>query len=354
MDRTLVSIDSEVRRRQRVFNEARDLLGESTIDIYKYQKFYREGKLKEPVPHLIIVCDEIAELKSQQPDFMENLISIARIGRSLGVHLILATQKPSGVVNEQIWSNSKFRVCLKVQDKSDSMEMLKREEAASLKQVGRFYLQVGYNEMFALGQSAWCGAKYFPSDKVKKNIDRAVDFINNYGYVIKSIQGSSGNKGEAKGEELANILNYIIEAAKIENVKADAIIGEYDNPSNQSQHLLKVNLNNDGNIIVYGAQGADREMFLSSIIYSTITKHDSEEINYYIIDYGSESLRKYMNLPHIGGIVFAQEEEKYNNLLKMIREEIKIIIVGATIGRPLLQIITAVTDERCSPLHILF
>jgi S-DNA-T family DNA segregation ATPase FtsK/SpoIIIE len=163
MDRTLVSIDSELKRRQSVFNEARDKLGESTIDIYKYQRFYKDGRLEEAIPHLFIICDEFAELKSQQPDFMESLISTARIGRSLGVHLILATQKPSGVVNEQIWSNTKFRVCLKVQDASDSNEMLKRPDAASLKQTGRFYLQVGYDEYFALGQSAWCGAKYYPS-----------------------------------------------------------------------------------------------------------------------------------------------------------------------------------------------
>ena len=349
MDRTLVSIDSEVRRRQRIFNEARDRLGESTIDIYKYQKFYREGKLEEPIPHLIIICDEFAELKSQQPEFMDNLISIARIGRSLGVHLILATQKPSGVVNDQIWSNSKFRVCLKVQEKADSIEMLKRAEAAELKQVGRFYLQVGYNELFALGQSAWCGAKYYPSDKVKKNVDRAVDFINNFGYIIKSIQGSNGNKGNAQGEELANILKYIIEAAKVEGISAkrlwldnipdivlvdnliqkyniqfnkniiEAIIGEYDDPNNQSQGLLKVNLNNNGNIIAYGTQGTDRELLIQSILYSTTTKHSSDEINYYIIDYGSESLRKFMNFPHVGDMVFNSEEEKLNNLIKMIK-----------------------------------
>ena len=77
---------------------------------------------------------------------MDQLISAARIGRSLGVHLILATQKPSGVVDAQIWSNSKFKICLKVQDKSDSMEMIKNDLAAELKNVGRFYLQVGYNE----------------------------------------------------------------------------------------------------------------------------------------------------------------------------------------------------------------
>ena len=349
MDRTLVSIDSEIRRRQRVFNEARDRLGESTIDIYKYQKFYREGKIEEPVPHLIIICDEFAELKSQQPEFMDNLISIARIGRSLGVHLILATQKPSGVVNDQIWSNSKFRVCLKVQEKADSMEMLKRAEAAELKQVGRFYLQVGYNELFALGQSAWCGAKYYPSDKVKKHIDRAVDFINNFGSITKSIQGSNGNKGNAQGEELANILKYIIEAARVEGIsakrlwldnvpnlvlidnlinkynisfeknKVDAIIGEYDDPNNQSQGLLKINLNNDGNIIAYGNQGTDRELLIDSIIYSTTTRHSSDEINYYIIDYGSESLRKFMNYPHMGDMVFNSEEEKLSNLIKMIK-----------------------------------
>ncbi len=351
MDRTLVSIDSEVRRRQKIFNNAKDKLGESTIDIYKYQQFYRDGKLDEPIPHLIIICDEFAELKSQQPDFMDNLISIARIGRSLGIHLVLATQKPSGVVDDQIWSNSKFRVCLKVQEKADSMEMLKRPEAAELKQVGRYYLQVGYNELFQLGQSAWCGAKYFPSDKVKKNVDKSVDFINNTGYIIKSMQGAS-NKGPAKGEEIAAIMKHIMEAAQRENIfsqrlwldnvpnliyiddlinkysnnipKDDiyAIIGEYDDPNNQSQGLLKINLNKDGNTIIYGNEGSDKEMFIDAMIYSTITRYTSSDINYYIIDYGSESLRKFSSFPHIGDIVYLDEDEKLLNLLKLINHKL--------------------------------
>lgn len=79
------------------------------------------GCVDEPLPHLFLISDEFAELKQQQPEFMDKLISIARIGRSLGVHLILATQKPAGVVNDQIRSNTKFRVCLKVQDRNDSM-----------------------------------------------------------------------------------------------------------------------------------------------------------------------------------------------------------------------------------------
>ena len=354
MDRTLVSINSEVKRRQAVFNEARDKLGESTIDIYKYQKFYKEGKLDEPVSHLFIICDEFAELKSQQPDFMDNLISVARIGRSLGVHLILATQKPSGVVNDQIWSNSKFRVCLKVQDKSDSMEMLKRPEAANLKEAGRFFLQVGYDEYFALGQSAWAGAKYYPSNEIVKKINRSVDFIDDNGRIIRSIEMTDEQQQqEAQGEQLAAIMNNIIEISNITKQKAkrlwlenipptilveemenkyypivapyyvEAVVGEYDAPEQQKQGIVKFNYLKNGNTIIYGIDGSEREKMLSTLIYSTAKDHKAEEVEFYIVDYGSESLRKFEKLPHVGGIVYAGEDDKFNNLLKLIKEEMQ-------------------------------
>ena len=353
LNRTLVSINSEVKRRQEIFNEARDQLGESTIDIYKYQRFYKEGKLKQAIPHLFIVCDEFAELKSQQPEFMDNLISVARIGRSLGVHLILATQKPSGVVNDQIWSNTRFRVCLKVQDESDSREMLKRPEAASLKQTGRFYLQVGYDEYFALGQSGWCGAKYYPSDKILKQVDKSINFIDDCGNFIKSIQASGKIKLEAKGEQLQAIMNEIIKVSKLANketkllwlenipevillhnleqkyqithtpYQVSATIGEYDAPEKQEQGIVSYSYLKDGNTIIYGNDGSERDTLLDTIIYSSTLHHTSDEINYYIIDYGSESLRRFTKLPHVGGIVFSSEEEKYNNLLKLIKEELQ-------------------------------
>ena len=121
VNRSLVSIQSELKRRQAIFQSVSKRIGVSNIDIYKYQKLFREGTVAEPLQHLFIISDEFAELKTQQPDFMRELVSAARIGRSLGVHLILATQKPSGVVDDQIWSNSRFRVCLKVQEKSDTV-----------------------------------------------------------------------------------------------------------------------------------------------------------------------------------------------------------------------------------------
>lgn len=152
--RAMVSIQSENRRRQRIFTEY------GVNNINGYTALYKSGDATEPVPHLFIIIDEFAELKREEPEFMKELISVAQVGRSLGVHLILSTQRPSGTVDENIWANSKFRLCLRVQDRQDSMDMLHRTEAAYLTQAGRCYLQVGNDEIFELFQSGWSGATY--------------------------------------------------------------------------------------------------------------------------------------------------------------------------------------------------
>lgn len=150
--RAMISIKSENRRRQRVFSEN----GVNNINLYT--KLYKNGEAHLPIPHLFIIIDEFAELKREEPDFMKELISVAQVGRSLGVHLILATQKPSGTVDDNIWSNSKFRLCLRVQDKQDSRDMLHKDDAAFITQAGRGYLQVGNDELYELFQSGFSGA----------------------------------------------------------------------------------------------------------------------------------------------------------------------------------------------------
>ena len=156
--RAMVSIKSENRRRQRLFNES------GVNNINAYTQLFKNGEARVPVPHLFIIIDEFAELKREQPNFMKELISVAQVGRSLGVHLILATQKPAGTVDDNIWSNSKFRLCLRVQDRQDSMDMLHKPDAAYLTQAGRSYLQVGNDELYELFQSGWSGAVYDEED----------------------------------------------------------------------------------------------------------------------------------------------------------------------------------------------
>ena len=354
MNRSLASIQSELRKRQRQFNIARDKLNESTIDIYKYQSLFRRGLVDKPISHLFIISDEFAELKDQRPEFMEQLISTARIGRSLGVHLILATQKPSGVVNDQIWSNSKFRVCLRVQDKSDSMDMIKCPDAAELKNTGRFYLQVGYNELFAMGQAAWAGAQYYPTEKRKKKVDQSITIVDNVGSTIKSLDTKQNEVVvQSKGEEITNIIQYIISEAKKENVQVEQlwlpsipkviyvddlkkkytykaeknkicpIVGEYDDPDNQAQNVLTLPLSTEGNTIVFGSAGNGKELMLSSIIYSTITMYNSNQVNFYILDFGAETLTMFRNAPHVGEVILSNEAEKIANLFKLINQTLE-------------------------------
>ncbi len=353
LQRSLVSIQSELRSRQVLFNEAREKTNEGTIDIYKYQKLYHEGIVDKPIPHLLIICDEFAELKQQQEDFMDELISVARIGRSLGVHLILATQKPAGIVNDQIRSNSKFSICLKVQDKEDSVDVIGRPDAADLKRAGQFYMQVGNNEYFALGQSAWAGAQYIPSDTIKKNVENSIRFISNIGDVIKEVGNSKKTIGKASGEQLTNIVEYICQIAKYEHIQAEPlwmenipeeifiedvkqkynikveknvinpVIGEYDDPFNQRQGIVQIDFSKQGNVVIYGNAESGRETLLSTMVYDLITTHTADEVELYILDFGSEALKIFKDAPVVGDVAFLSDNEKIGRLFEMIQKEIK-------------------------------
>lgn len=353
LQRSLDSIQSELRRRQIIFNEARNMVDESTIDIYKYQSLYHDGIVDKPVPHLLIICDEFAELKQQQEEFMDELISVARIGRSLGVHLILATQKPAGIVNDQIRSNSKFGVCLKVQDKEDSNDVIKKPDAAFLKKTGQFYLQVGNDEYFVLGQSAWSGAPYFPSNVIKKKVDNSIEFISDIGTVIKRVDDSLQKIVSSSGDQLTNIVRYLYELAKQENITVNQlwldnipdtifvkelrkkynvktqkniinpIIGEYDDPLNQRQGIVNLSLSNGGNTIIYGNAESGKETLLSTIVYDTITQYTSDEVQLYLLDFGSEVLKIFKAAPHVGDVVFINDNEKLSRFFNMIQKEIR-------------------------------
>lgn len=352
VNRALISIQSELRRRQAIFNEARQVAGGGTVDIYKYQKMYRSGLVSEPVPHLFIVADEFAELKAQQPEFMTQLVSAARIGRSLGVHLILATQKPSGVVDDQIWSNSRFRVCLKVQERADSMEMLKRADAAELKDTGRFYLQVGFNELFELGQSAWCGAPYVPADRVERKRNDSIEVIDHLGRILIEAKPKAAENKEDRPSQIVSIVQYLSNLAAGEKVAskqlwlpqipekiyldelkkkygwtADTfalapIIGEYDDPANQSQGLLTVPFSEQGNTLVYGITGGGKTTLLNTMLVGLLSEYDAERLNVYILDMGEETLRVFADAPQVGDVMLSSDTEKVTNLFKMLQKEI--------------------------------
>ncbi len=357
MNRTLVSIKSELQRRQQIFNRAKEELNTGTIDIYKYQSLVRDGLIQEPLSHLFIVCDEFAELKQQQPDFMDEIVSAARIGRSLGIHLILATQKPSGVVDDQIWSNSRFKICCKVQTAEDSSEMLRKPDAAYLKEVGRFYLQIGYDEYYTLAQAAYSGIDYYPSDQAFSKLDNNISFVNNLGEVYKNstfMDKDNSSNRKKQGEELINVVQYLIEVAKkgnysyhqlwLDNVpevltynslmtkykpvtslyNINPVIGEYDDPTSQTQGLVTLPISTEGNVYIVGNTGSGKNTLLSTIISSTIVNHNSDEVNIYILDMGAGKLKKFISAPQVGDVLTISNKDEINYLLFMLQAELAI------------------------------
>ena len=117
---------------------------------------------------------------------------------------------------------------------------------------------------------------------------------------------------------IARKYNYIPEKGVI-----NPIVGELDDPANQRQDLLTLNLSKGGNTIIYGSAGSGKNTFISSAIYSSITNHSADEVNFYIMDFGSEIFRTYRKAPQVGDILLVGDVEKVNNLFKMLFDKIR-------------------------------
>ena len=150
---------------------------------------------------------------------MKELISAARIGRTLGVHLILATQKPAGVVDSQIWSNSKFKLCLKVQTKEDSNEVIKTPLAAEIVEPGRSYFQVGNNEILELLQSAYSGVKVTDDGDDKSKVF-SIYALNEWGKRSLVYTNKKKSKDDNAKNQLQVIVDYVDKHCKTNGIKA--------------------------------------------------------------------------------------------------------------------------------------
>lgn len=348
--RAMASIKSELSRRQRI-------LGENNVNhINGYNKLYKLGRVKEPLPHLFLISDEFAELKKEQPDFMSELISAARIGRSLGIHLILATQKPSGVVDDQIWTNSKFRLCLKVQNAGDSKEMLKTPDAANITQAGRAYLQVGNNEIYELFQSAWSGAVYGGGQTGEEKEDDRVYLVNELGQgelINRDLSGPAestqikATQLDVTVEHLAQVyeaehavqvkkpwlppLGAMLESPYTREVRDSAVfekgdytlgLGMIDVPEEQLQEEYVLDLMKNGHLLYMASGGYGKTMLLTHIILGLSMKNSVKNLNFYVIDLGNSALIPLRGLPHVADYMGFDDTEKLEKLPKLILQEI--------------------------------
>lgn len=359
IERSLVSLKSEIQRRYQLFDKYSAICEKRISHIDQYQRLYYEGKIKEPLPRLILVADEFAELKKEKPEFMKEIASIARVGRSIGFHEVLATQKPSGVVDDQVWSNSRFRLCLKVSSVADSREMLKKPDAAYIKRTGRAYIQVGNDEIYENFQSYWSGAPYVETSDGQntEKPDSRVRVVYLDGTREKIIEEQKTVKKTDLDEAAAVIrhLNEVADRMKIpkmqgpllkelpEEVLLSAVghkhgfdgsswekttdwlsvpVGIYDCPEMQRQGTQYVNFHESGHLGIYGSPSSGKTTLLKTILLSIGLNYSPKEVQIYGFDCGGWGTGSFSDMPHVGGIALDCEQEKVEKLAGMIQEEL--------------------------------
>lgn len=353
IQRILVSIEAEIQRREMQFKDS----GVSSIG--QYQRMYKRGQVSKPMPHLVLISDEFAELKREEPEFMSALTSFARVGRSLGIHVLLATQKPAGVVNDQIDANSRFRICMKVNDVSDSRELLKHPDAATITQAGRAYVRVGNDEIYELIQSFYSGAEYKADNRNKQEFTNKVSIVDVSGQRIGVLKFDKTN-GFAEKTELDAVIEHLkaVAAANhiaklpglwldelptvlpFDSIKTEDMfdgaawhptnghfaipVGIFDCPRQQSQGIQYLDFGRFSHFVVFGGASSGKTSFLKTVILSAACVCSPKELNMYIMDFGGRSMSGFESLPQVGCAAMDYEEEKLEKLKQMLLHEIEV------------------------------
>ncbi len=344
--RALTSLRAELNRRMAVMEgrakDLRDML----------------AKHPEEAPaSLVIVVDEFATLVKEIPDFVAGIVDIAQRGRSLGIHLVLATQRPSGSVNDNILANTNLRVSLRMLDRAESNAVINSGEAAEIPVPlhGRGYARLGPAELVAF-QSAYASAPLVEGD------DEAPVTVEDF-VADPFLTGArrstpdaavSGDHAEAP-TQLDALIAAIVEASgkahfpppsspwrdvlpehvTVESLLADprAAIGEdmgarvipvglVDDPEHQDQYPAMVDLEEGGGLLIYGSGGSGRTSLLRSMAATAALSTSPQDLVIFGLDFSSRSLRSIEPLPHVSEVGTGDDLESATRTIALLAGEI--------------------------------
>lgn len=331
--RCMCAIEGELTRRQQQLADTGERYGISSMDIDKYMQLRKQHPSLTAMPHLFLVADEFAELKQLFPAVLDHLRQCARIGRSLGIHLLLATQKPFGVVDEQIWSNARFRLCLKVADRNDSMDMLKKDSAVHLQHPGQLFLQVGHDEVFVQGQSAWTQAPYDPCGKEAS--DLYLSYYDSDGN-MQDLPMAGGMVAKTELEAVCDALCAIsteraaplwmpplkpnLQQEELPAKETALTLGLLDDLAHQQQIPFSMSVWDGRNLAVCGMVGSGKSMFVETLIQSCLVK--SENI-LYLFDFDKPLFMKYAQYQQVAAVFQREDAEGIQSFFSFMRRMIK-------------------------------
>ncbi|HEY5316979.1 MAG TPA: FtsK/SpoIIIE domain-containing protein [Solirubrobacteraceae bacterium] len=337
--RALRSLEAELRYRERVLGEYR------AGDLIAYQQLVRDNTAPA-LPRLLVIIDEFATLAAELPDFVASLVGIAQRGRSLGVHLLLATQRPSGAVNENIRANANLRICLRVQTPQDSSDVIDSPAAARIgrTQPGRAQVRLGPSELVPIQTALVTGA-------TATGPPRAVD-VRMFEFAAANGDAQEQAPEHSDLQRLVGVAREAFQSLEIpeprrpwlpplapeiplEDVLAlgppRPLAGERglvvalalaDDPDAQAQYPVGWNLD-AGNLLLYGLGGSGTTTTLGSIALSLADTTGPDRAHVYVMDFGAGELTPLTALAHVGAVTAPPEHERQRRLLRRLRGELE-------------------------------
>ncbi|WP_203434104.1 FtsK/SpoIIIE domain-containing protein [Jiangella asiatica] len=344
--RALESLAAELHRREHQLAHA----GKKDIEDYLAAK----GPDDEPMPRLMIIIDEFAALVTELPDFVKGLVDIARRGRSLGVHLLLATQRPAGVVSAEIKSNTNLRIALRVTDGNDSQDVIESKDAAEISKStpGRAYARLGASSLVAFQSSRVGGRPSAPGAAV--SVDLRQLSWESLGRPPERPETDDAEEDVSTPTDLESLVAAINTASERTGVKAppppwlpplsdtvtlDEVLadpagavqrgreiripfGIVDVPREQRRTVAAYDLSGGGHLSIVGAPRSGRSTVLravAGVVGRTISPRD---VHLYGIDCGNNALLPMVGLPHTGAVVSRDQPDRLSRLSARIRAEI--------------------------------
>ncbi|WP_084099836.1 FtsK/SpoIIIE domain-containing protein [Demequina sp. NBRC 110051] len=332
--RALVSLRAELHFREELLNRKR------AKDILALEK---RGDPECP-PALVLVIDEFAALATEVPDFVDGVVDIAQRGRSLGIHLIMATQRPAGVIKDNLRANTNLRVALRMADEADSRDVIGDVSAAqfSPELPGRAALKSGpgrltrFQSAFAGGRTATQSREIHPDvfsfgfgglvpwERPRvATADAAVGPTDQQRLVSTFVAGSRSARIAPPRRPWLDELPTAIALEDIVGGSDSRLpFGVVDVPQRQQQQPLAFEPESDQNMIVFGASGAGKTTVLRTL--AAAAGHVTEgAVHVYGLDAGGSALRMLEALPHVGSVVSGDDSERVMRLMRMMRSTVE-------------------------------
>ncbi|MYG57247.1 MAG: hypothetical protein F4067_07170 [Acidimicrobiia bacterium] len=334
-ERALRCLEAEIRHREQVLRDR----GATDLAHYRSRAKTESGEPWPPLPRLVVIIDEFAALAAELPGFMDSLVNVAQRGRSLGMHLVLATQRPAGAVSANIRTNTALRIALRVLDAADSIDVLDSPEAAAIgrHQPGRAYARFGPGELVEFQcalvtgvTSARRGPRVIPApdgipslppesatdDATPSDLARLAAAVN---MAWDCWDGFPPRRPWP--DPLPSMVSLDELALDIPDMSAGVPFALADVPNQQCQYPLVWDTD-QGNLLFAGNPGSGTTTALGSLAISLVTRYLPAECHLYAIDSGSGQLAPLEGLPHCGAVVGPDERDRIRRLIRRLEDEL--------------------------------